>query len=940
MAKRRPRIESLEERLCMAAGPTLQTSISLPTSGSWTPTVYRASPIFADLFNTGKDNLIAVAAGAQLIAYTENANGTASVAVTYQVPNGVADIKSTPIVVTDPRTGQKDLFAAMGRDETNPGSLEDGRVFGWNAQTGQLLPAWASGLSSGVNVDGQSGVYGALTSGNLTGNGIPDIVVTSFSHDVTAFSIDGTQLWQWTNDDTILSGAVIGDIYRDGHQEVVVGGDSSNSAFYQAGGWVNILSSTGTLERRIFIPGEVTWSSPVLADLQGNGLLDIVIGTGLNYQAQNVPGAQAAGDKIFAFDPFGNLLPGWPYATTTPTDPVPHEVLAAPAVADLLGNGQLEVIAIDRAGYLHVVQANGQDLPGFVGGKAIAPNLPQNLIPDDYASPIVADINGDGKPEIIAAAGPYLQAFDTSGNLIPIATTITPPGGSPEGIDTAAAVGNFDGTAGLTLAFVSYNAQLQNRPDQVMVYSLPASTLAPPWAMLRRTASGDAVARSPIFDQEYVAEVYNTVLGSIPAQSVLQPSVDALNAGAPGLFDTTLAITSSPLARQAEITRLYQAFLLRPPTTAELTAGTTFLATGSYAQEAINLASSAEFASRAGNNIANEVSQLYQAILNRTPSQAEINVWVQSGLSVGTIAGLFIGSPEGTQDQFNNDYSLAFGSASLGSVPADALPTFSLDFHGGVREEVSIANLLTSGGNYAATNVIAGYVRDLYRDILKRDATPAEVGGWVTGVSNGTVSLLNLPAVFLNSIEAKVNYVEAEFQALLGRTTDLASALALANYTNREAIVILIVGSPEYFSKNGGTNSTFVQAAFRDLAGIGIDATNLNAFVTKMNAGLTTTQVAQQIIYGGSLYFTNTAVQEITQYLPNEQLGVLRSGNLPPGAAGQPINPNPILIDYLLNFYGAGFTDEDVIGILLTSPDYFSRISYYKGILRSPGIRN
>ena len=325
--------------------------------------------------DTGKDDFISVTAGARLVAYAENADGTARVDVIYQVPGGVADIKSTPIIVTDPRTGQKDLFAAMGRDETNPGTLEDGRVFGWNAQTGVLLPGWTQGQSTGISVNGQSGVYGALTSGQLEGNGLPDIVVTSFSTNVTAFRLDGSTLWQWTDDDTILSGAAIGDIDRDGQNEVVVGGDSSPSSFYQAGGWVNVLSNTGILKWRKAIPGEVTWASPVLADLQNNGNLDIIIGTGLYYQTVNLsngqyPAAQVLGDRIYALDPFGNILPGWPYATTSVTNTVPHEVLAAPAVADLLGNGQLDVVAVDRAGFVHVISPTGQDLPRLRGRQA------------------------------------------------------------------------------------------------------------------------------------------------------------------------------------------------------------------------------------------------------------------------------------------------------------------------------------------------------------------------------------------------------------------------------------------------------------------------------------------------------------------------------------------------------------------------------------------
>jgi hypothetical protein len=178
MAKRRPHFEPLERRLCLTGGPVLQTTVTLP-DGSWTTAIYRASPIFYDIFGTGKQDLITVASGAQLVAYAENTDGSASSVVTYQIPNGIADISSTPIIVTDPSTGRADLFAATSLDQSGTATAGDGLVFGWDLQTGKLLPgAWSTGVSTGNQPDGQTGVVGALTSGDLQTPGIPDLVVT------------------------------------------------------------------------------------------------------------------------------------------------------------------------------------------------------------------------------------------------------------------------------------------------------------------------------------------------------------------------------------------------------------------------------------------------------------------------------------------------------------------------------------------------------------------------------------------------------------------------------------------------------------------------------------------------------------------------------------------------------------------------------------------
>lgn len=944
MAKRRPRFDSLESRLCLTGLP-IQTSFSLPV-GSWTATVYRASPLFVDIFGTGKDDLIAVASGAQLIAYAENADGSASPVVTYKVPDGVADIKSTPVVVTDPRSGRKDLFAAMGRDEHDNGGLEDGRVFGWDLQTGNLLPGWTQGVSTGHNPLGYSGAYGAITSGDLQGTGVPDIVVTSFSHEVSAYTLDGATLWQWDNDDTNASGAVIADIDRDGKPEVIVGGDSSYNIYFQQGGWINVLSNTGTLKWRRQIVGEVTWSSPVVADLLNNGYLDVVIGTGDNFSFNEgmvsaAAGAAAteAGDYIYAYDPFGNPLPGWPYHTAPNGDAIGHEVLAAPAVDDLLGNGQLEVIALDRAGYIHVIQPNGQDLPGFVGGKALVPERAEGSLPDDYGSPVIADVNGDGKPDIIAGNGPFVRAFDTSGNLIPLVTTPNASDGLFEGIDIAPAIGNFDGTGGLTMAVVTFDADNSNRPDKVTIYRLPASTLAPPWPFLRRTVTGDAVMRSSVYDQQYVVSTFNALMGSKPDAPSTQLYVDALNSDAINLLMAAQSIASTLAVRQSEVSRIYQEFLAHAPDAYALNYWSNFLATSSYRQMEILVAQSQEFAQRAGNSLPQEIVQLYQGILARTPSQSEVANWYNSGLPIGTITGLILNSAEALRDQLNIVVQAGFGAGTQNLLPADAAATYSLDIHQGMSEASADSLLLASNANLASTNLVAGYARDLYLDIFLRVPSASEIAYWVNAVDTGAVPLANMASYFLTSLEAREDFVQSEYLSLLGHFADSASLMALSNYTNRESVIVFLISSPEYFARSGGTDAGFVVSAFQSLAGIGISQASINSFVAELDSGTSRAAVAQQIIYGGSLYFYYLTVNQLYYYVPLESQGVLRSGELPPTAAGQPINPDPNLINYFESMYLNGASDEQVLSAILNSPQYGNKVAYEKGIKRTPGVR-
>ena len=74
---------------------------------------------------------------------------------------------------------------------------------------------------------------------------------------------------------------------------------------------------------------QTIYSSPAIADLDGDGWLDIVAGTGNFYAGR--------GYAVYAWDRAGNPLPGWPVATG-------GYVISVPSVGDIDGDGQPEVI--------------------------------------------------------------------------------------------------------------------------------------------------------------------------------------------------------------------------------------------------------------------------------------------------------------------------------------------------------------------------------------------------------------------------------------------------------------------------------------------------------------------------------------------------------------------------------------------------------------------
>jgi len=109
---------------------------------------------------------------------------------------------------------------------------------------------------------------------------------------------------------------------------------------------------------------------------------------------------------VHAYTHTGAELPGWPVSI----DPqnTGARTQSGPAVADLDGDGSPEVVASNNSHQIFVFRADGTTLPGWpknVGGV--------------FTSLAVDDINGDGQKEIVAAVDGRLVALSAQGNYLP-----------------------------------------------------------------------------------------------------------------------------------------------------------------------------------------------------------------------------------------------------------------------------------------------------------------------------------------------------------------------------------------------------------------------------------------------------------------------------------------------------------------------------------------
>lgn len=179
---------------------------------------------------------------------------------------------------------------------------------------------------------------------------------------VRAFDAGGHVVWEARFDDVVTSSPVVGPLEGPtSPPEVVVGG---GDYWYRTTGHrtsastsVTALSASGQVLWRRDLGG-VTQDSPALADLLGNGQLDVVEATmkGANDQV----GGPGSG-LVWALGPPGAPLPGWPVAAAP-------FVAGQVSTADLLGNGQQDVLVPTPVG-LAAYAPNGALLFQLGGGS-------------------------------------------------------------------------------------------------------------------------------------------------------------------------------------------------------------------------------------------------------------------------------------------------------------------------------------------------------------------------------------------------------------------------------------------------------------------------------------------------------------------------------------------------------------------------------------------
>ena len=269
---------------------------------------------------------------------------------------------------------------------------------------------------------------------------------------------------------TTTSRPAIGDLDRDGYPEIVYANIEGDVYVFRHDGTPfpgfpvridptfsapAVRTNTNHVKTGIF-------GSPVLADLDGDGFLDIVVA--------------AMDQHVYAWDRHGNLLPGWPVKIQDPSPgsgqtPVGAESINTPVVADLDGDGLPEVVIETNEVYEATGDAsqffpNDQGTPTSVPGLNTGTVLAAAFAAAGGSGRIYA-LNHDGT---LHAGGPFVAGWPVK--LDGLAIDILPLIGPGHNV----AVGDMDPSPGLEVAASLTTSNLVLfRPDGTRIRDMDPS---------------------------------------------------------------------------------------------------------------------------------------------------------------------------------------------------------------------------------------------------------------------------------------------------------------------------------------------------------------------------------------------------------------------------------------------------------------------------------
>lgn len=658
--------------------------------------------------------------------------------------------------------GSMDIIVGVGAD--NRGEFEGGGhpgdkggVYALDAQGNILWFHESVDSFGGMIADGKGnmvggpdgrpdGVYGTPRVFDIDADGQREVIYSSWDHYL--YVLDGRSgEVEYTVDlhDTAGATPAIADLDGDGLFELIAPADISENiraGLPQQGGILHVMNNYGhqtvpgwdtqvgtstAAEFRGKFEEQSLWSSPKVVDLDNDGSLEIIQGTGNYFKDER-------GEYVKVWNTDGTLR--------FKLDTVGH-VLASPLIADLDGVGSPEIIAATVGGYVHAWSAGGaklfstQVMPFYNGTMAGLTGIPI------ARQPIAVDLTGDGNLEILVSIGSQLVVLDHKGNQITnneqVERAFNNYAGSPVAHD-------IDGDGHLDLITGGTNAE----QDRAIIYR---------WENIVDTKVGE------------------TRIGEYQNSQSLNQIQDFVK----GLYSTILGRDPDPFGENNWTDRLYTGVL-------------------SGADVARGFIFSAEFIGRGTTN-EEYVEVLYEAFFGRSPDARGFARWtgeLDAGVSRDQVLRGFTGSPQfnALASSFGIRAESKFGEVQAGEVligDMDDSSVLRADGGDNILKEGSAAVTAVTANN----KEITGQVYRLYGGMLDREPDATGFSNWYAGLvrgqeGTGGVNVLQVANAFVNSAEFQLKYgtlddakfVTQLYRNVLDREPD---TMGLNNWTKRLA---------------------------------------------------------------------------------------------------------------------------------------------------------
>ena len=205
------------------------------------------------------------------------------------------------------------------------------------------------------------------------------------------------------------------------------------------------------------------------------------------------------------------------------------------------------------------------------------------------------------------------------------------------------------------------------------------------------------------------------------------------------------------------------------------------------------------------------------------------------------------------------------------------------------------------------------WLSETYRDLLARKIDPVGLTNATAALSAG-MSRQQIVLNIENSLEYRVKFINDIYFSLLGRAVDpvgldvslriLGGTPFLGGRPTIEQLKGMIISSPEYFLKHGGTNGGFLAGLYDDALGRDIEPAALSAWSALLAGGISRNSVAVAVL--DSAEAAGALVERDYQSILLRNVDSLGLSN----------DVHAIL---------SGLRDEDLFASLVASDEYYSR---------------